>query len=307
MNSLTRRDFLKLSGLGLAGLLTPKKVVEALTPKLEWLRDEVKVGNIQLTPIICEHKEDPWQEVKNEVLNKLNEFDHMICEYLPAEYLGKSNPGLLRFAVRAYDDDNKAFADIQNTMKDSDKSIIVLDPAYSMDGVELRVQDNLHRAVLGTAVAESAIGGAYSILKRKITNETTKVLASAVATNLGAIYVPMRGIGYVLGGNQEEEIDFRHVYVARGLLKLGEMAQENTKMAIVYPPAHWDGNMEVGQDDRRRRGISYYLTHPDDLSEMILQYETKFPETEYSDLYRMREYGSNNGEWEKKMDISVNG
>lgn len=61
MNNISRRDFLKLGG-ALAGALAIPKDVLALSEKPPWYREDVVIGNLNLTPIITEHKKEEWMK-----------------------------------------------------------------------------------------------------------------------------------------------------------------------------------------------------------------------------------------------------
>lgn len=301
MNNLSRRDFLKLGGAMAGALAIPKNVL-ALSEKPPWYRENVTVGNLDITPIIFEHHEEDWLEIKDEILPELDKHQTVICEYFPYEYKGPENKGLMKEVGESYDELNFAFLEIEEKLKQTGKDVVVVDPAFSSDSVKLRLRSKLPTVIVNTAIAEAALG-AFVKVSSTMGDKSDRVAGKIMAGVAGGIVVPTLDTIFLVNDSGEEEIDLRHVFIAKALIKLGNEVLPGTQMAIIYPPAHWDGNdhpMVVGD---LKKGILYYLQNTQELAEKYEMYSKKYPESKYPDFYRIRGYSAENGDWEKTMEI----
>ena len=295
---LSRRDFLKLGGLVLGGMVGGP-IVRSLDKALE-TSENITVGNLELTPIITEHNKKTWQENGSDILNRLKEFKIVIPEYFPPDYEhSMKNNQLLDKAINLtnYDDSNYLFTEISNYLLRQSKQVLVVDPAYSEAFVKLRLSRNWWMPILG--------GFATSI--PFLTKKDSKTGEINIKKTLVAATVGLVAGTYTAGCDHDPtgiELDIRHVFIAESLTQIGKGLVTPTKAALIYPGGHWKG--EIKQSMQWTNGILFYLQNPKERQEKFNKYcETFANKKKWQDFYKIRRYTSDNNKWEKQTEIEL--
>ncbi len=290
-----RRDFLKLAGFAAGGLaLRPLDKALPNFDKLTFTENPITLGNLTLTPILTEHDEKTWVENGSKLLEQLKPFSTVIPEYYPPEYTNLTNKNPL---LKIYDSSNYAFKKIAAYCSNNHKEVYVVDPYYSEDAIKLHFSmTNSPLILAGTAGLAIANGAIKAIqiseeIKKRDNGLTSGQEASRNISKKifgGILQIGSLGAAGTLQATNfstKEEIDFRRVFVARGLKIVGNTLLQKTQAAIIYPKEHWEWSV---QDNLP--GILYYLTHPAEHEKQIAMYESEYAQKDYPDLYKIRHY-----------------
>ncbi len=308
---LSRRDFLKLSGSVLGGLaMSPYlPAIEAVTgEKKDFIGEKIKIGKMELTPIITEHDKETWQKDGKEIIKELEKYPTIIPEYFPADYEPhlQENP-LIDYAIdylSEYGELNYLFEEIAKFSLQRNKEILVVDPAYSEAFVKLRATRNWWMPVLGAVAATPFAAQAAEHTKNYDNTSVGKTIKSIakLAYSYGAA---VGGVGFgtfLMAGDKDPmgiELDIRHVFIAESLSQIGTSDNSPEQAAIIYPAGHWFGEPQHGT-----KGILHYLEDPEDRKRQFDRYNRKLSERlAYNDFYRLRSYSPNGSDWVEKPDI----
>jgi len=306
MNNISRRDFLKLGGAMLGAMALPEGVW-ALGEKPPWLREEITVGNLKLTPIVVEHDRDEWELVGGEVSEILVKHDFIINEYIFNEYKNEvaDSSDLTKAVVNFFDQENLAFLKIEELAMQNNIPIVSADPAHSLDTAKMLTVNALQGPGVTAAVIKFVADDVVRNSNEKLIEvgkkdgrrmEALKLLATNAAPIVAAAKMAIISVG--------EETDLRRVVVAKGLKLLSETVDPGTHAAIVYPPGHWDGQLDG--PEITKNGIKYYLDNPEEREARFNEYISRFSPEDYPHFYKIRGYSAKNGEWEKTMEMSIN-
>ncbi|GAB4027130.1 MAG: hypothetical protein Fur0011_4470 [Candidatus Microgenomates bacterium] len=286
--------------------------IEAVTgEKKDFVGEKVRIGKMELTPIITEHDRDTWEKDGKEIIKELEKYSTIIPEYFPADYEPhlQENP-LIDYAIDhlseygEYGDFNYLFVEIAKFSLHKNKEIMVVDPAYSEAFVKLRATRNWWMPVLGAVAASPFAALAAEHTKNFDSTGVGKTIKSIakLAYSYGAA-VNGVGFGTFLMVSAKDpmgiELDIRHVFIAESLSQIGVSDNSPDQAAIIYPTGHWFGEPKHGT-----KGILHYLNDPEDRKRQFDKYNSKFSERlAYNDFYRLRSYSPNGTEWVKKPDI----
>lgn len=318
-DKLSRRDFLKLAGAALGGLaLNPylPKIDEPL-PEKKFVGETIRVGNLELTPIITEHDKKTWEKDGDEILHTLENYPLVIPEYFPPDYEPnlKDNP-IIDLAIDKatnYDSLNFAFTKIEEYAQKSDKIVCVVDPAYSDAFVKLRASKNWWMPLLGAISASPFAVQASEHIKKFNKSTPLKTVVSAVKTvSTSAMAISGVAAGtFFMGGDKDPmgvELDIRHVFIAESLVQLGEEVLQPTKTALIYPKGHWNGEQKEGM--AYTKGILFYLQNPEEREKQFKKYCDQFSGKQtWEDFFKIRRYTPTQDGWkqEEATTLSTSG
>lgn len=273
---------------------------------------ELRLGNLFLTPIITEHDEETWSINGDEILSLISEFPVIIPEYFPPDYeAGISDSPLVDFAIdnlSQYNRLNSAFDYIEEFVRNSNKEIWVVDPAYSEAFVKMRLLRNSWMPVLGTTLSSPFAFKAVESVKKIDSSKPIK----AIENILEALFsgsVALAGMGSTVLAYPSDitpmgfEQDLRHTFIAEGLEQLGNISSKPTKAATIYPSGHWYG---VSDKMPQTKGILYYLENPDQRRLKFEYYCEKFNDRlAWEDFFQVRNYQVQNNKWIQKSGFKL--
>ncbi len=315
---VTRRDFLKLSGLVLGSLAFspyipnyPNSKIDVVTGEnMDFIGEKIKIGKMELTPIITEHDKDTWEKDGRQIIKELEKYQTIIPEYFPADYEPhlQENP-LIDFAIdhiTEYEDLNYLFEEIAKYSLHKNKDILVVDPAYSEAFVKLRATRNWWMPVLGAVASIPFVAQAVDHTKNFDNSSVGKSIKSVakIAYSYGAAVGGVGSGAFLMTGDKDPmgiELDIRHVFIAESLSQIGLSDNSPEQAAIIYPPGHW-----YGEPERGTKGILHYLNDSEARKRQFDRYNSKFSERlAYNDFYRLRSYSSNGTLWVERPDITL--
>lgn len=297
-NKLSRRSFLKAAVLAAGVPFLTKEPKD--TPEVE-IVGGLQIGNLSLTALLTEHREEDWNKNRDLITEKLQPFNVVIPEYFPPEY-ERLGSGLFSRGMRMYEDENKFFNHLSNYCLQQDKEIRVLDPAYNEAAIALRAISNikvtgpLSLGVNGTV--ELAIRLFVGQISKKTGTPPKEIFPPAAKGILYALttgFMHFQSMGYSI----KLERDLRRVFIATAIVKLGEILPENSSAAIIYPPGHWYG-------ENNEPGIINYLQNETLREQTFSQYESIYGKIlPLKSLFRTRYYKPEEGKWIKQGGFSI--
>lgn len=306
--SFSRRDFLKVSGAVLGAAVAPRGLEKLGNTEID-VSQEVKVGNLLLTPIITEHTERDWEEHGKEILAKLDQFQIVIPEYFPPEYKHLADNPVME--VSGYEQQNKLFEHLADNLLYRDKDVWVVDPAYSEAAVAFRPLANTPAIVaeVGGANLLVEVGAVAALahtlpksykeegLSREEIQEKEEQRLKSEPFMKGkrlarAIVTPITLMHSSTIEHSPIEADFRELFVAESLTILGRRAEVGTRAAIVYPQAHWTKIREYLKDDKMRE-------------ETLKKYIAIKKIPIYTPMFETRHYKAENNHWTKLQGFSI--
>jgi hypothetical protein len=263
--------------------------------------DEVTIGNLTCQLIRTEHDTKDWDQGKDTLLNQIGTSREAIFEYFPPEYRPNIYKDGVLTAIDFMTDEirgNGLFYRLAEVLKEQNKAVWLVDPAYSAEFAYFRAIQYWPN-ILATGVAETGFiaAGIKNAVEQysKMSRREFLLHLSAIISMSSAI--PILGTFSFSIGHNKTEADFRRVHIANNLKVLGGKVEVGTKMPIVYPKAHFDGDFTPG--------ILDYLNNENLLQEGLSKYRSYSENKYFGPLFKIRKWETENNEWKRTVEIDT--